>query len=32
MQENELHFKAGIFEIEDNLHCMDSVYNISEVW
>lgn len=32
MQENELHFKAGIFEIEDNLHCIDSVYNISEVW
>lgn len=31
MQENELHFKAGIFEIEDNLHCMDSVCNISYV-
>lgn len=29
MQENELHFEASIFEIEDNLHCMDSVCNIS---
>jgi len=28
MQENELRFKAGIFEIEDNLHCMYSVCNI----
>lgn len=30
-QENELPFKAGIFEIENKMHCMDSVCNIIEV-